>query len=341
MHRRWLAGVLVVLLGGCSAEQPEEPPDEPAGPTAAGTSPDPRVQIGTWTELTELPTARLDAGATVLDGLVYVGGGLGPGGNDALHRYDPASDAWRELARLPQPRHHAPLAGYDGRVYLVGGFDDRTSPVSVLGTPTPTLFVYDVASDTWEPGPPLPALVAAHAVATTDDGMIHVLGGLRDDPIRPTDTHLALDPATGTWTILPPLPTGREHLGAAYLDGVIYVAAGRGGGGGVAFEAYHVDRQEWTTLPDVPTGRSAVAVVAFQDQVYVLGGETTDRTFDEVERFDPGDGTWQEVSPLPQARHGLGAVALAGGIMAIGGSPDVILTTNELSYTPAVEIWRP
>lgn len=337
MHRRWLAGVMVALLSACSADQPEPPP----GPTATGASPTPRVQVGTWTALADLPQERTDAGVTVLDGLVYVAGGLGVGGSDAFYQYDPATDAWTELAPLPRPRHHAPLAAYDGKVYLVGGFDNQTSPVYVLGTPTNTVFVYDVASGTWKLGPSLPEPIAAHALATTDDGVIHVFGGLRDDPIRATDTHLALDLSSGAWSSPPPLPSGREHLGAAYLDGVIYVAAGRGGRNGAALEAYHLDREEWTTLPDAPTGRSSVAVVAFQDQVYVLGGETTDGTVAQVERFDPEAATWQEVTPLPQARHGLGAAALADGILAIGGGPTRSLNSSEVSSTTSVEIWRP
>lgn len=344
MRSRWLVGVAaaMVLLGGCSADADE--PDPPPGPTAPGTSaPPPRIQIGTWTELAELPQERIDAGATVLDGQVYVGGGLGVGGSEGFWRYDPAADEWQELAPLPRPRHHAPLAAHDGKVYLVAGFDTQTSPVYVLGTPTSTLFIYDVASDTWRAGPPLPAPVAAHAIATTSDGTIHVFGGLQDSPIRSTTTHFALDPATESWSSRPPLPSPREHMGAAYLDGVIYVVAGRGGGNGALLEAYDVAQQEWTALPDAPTGRSSVGVVAFQDQVYLLGGEAGDasRTFDQVERFDPQAETWQEVTPLPQARHGLAAAALPDGILAIGGGPTAALTTNEIDSSATVEIWRP
>jgi hypothetical protein len=39
------------------------------------------------------------------------------------------------------------------------------------------MFAYDVATDTWREGPRLPTPVGAHAVATTGDGVIHVIGG--------------------------------------------------------------------------------------------------------------------------------------------------------------------
>lgn len=339
MRRIWYAGLAVTLaaaLGACSNDRPAEPPT--TAPVPAGQSPTPRSQIGTWTPLAELPQARTELSAAVLDGQVFVAGGLarGPGG-ERFYRYDPATDTWNELAPLPEARHHAPLAAHAGRVYVVGGFANRASREFPFGTPTDSLFVYDVAGDRWRLGPSLPEPVAAHAVATTEDGMIHVLGGVRDEPLSALDDHLVFDPDTGTWSTLPPLPTGREHLGATHLDGVIYTASGRLGLRGTEFEAYDVETQEWTVLPDVPTGRSGVAVVAFQDQVYVFGGEILGgRTFDHAEQFDPAAERWQEVAPMPSGRHGLGGAALPDEIMVIGGGPD-----PGLSHSVDTAIWRP
>jgi N-acetylneuraminic acid mutarotase len=339
MRRLWwmtLAATLALPLGGCSGGGSGDPGGE-ATPPPDEPSATPRPQTGTWTRLADLPQARTELSAAVLDGQVYVGTGLTRGpGDEAFYRYDPASDSWHELAPIPAARHHAPLAAHDGIVYLVGGYDNQASDVSLFGTPTDTLFVYDVAGDAWREGPPLPEPVGAHAVATTDDGMIHVVGGLDQSALDARDEHLVFDTGTGNWSSLPPMPSSREHLGAAHLDGVVYVVAGRTGGRGVAFEAYDIEAAEWSVLPDVPTGRGGVGVVAFQGQIYVLGGETVDQTFDQAERFDPGTGRWQEVSPMPTARHGLGAVALDDGVMAISGGPDVGLT-----HSADTEIWRP
>jgi N-acetylneuraminic acid mutarotase len=321
---------VVAVLAACTAGRPEL-----AAPAAL------RPQLGTWTSVADLPQQRTELSAVVLDGLVYVAGWFaqGPGG-EAFFRYDPRVDAWSELAPLPEARHHAPLAAYDGKVYVVGGVANRAFPnQAFLGSfsTTQTLFVYDVAGDTWREGPPLPGPVGAHAVATTDDGMIHVIGGIGEVPLPARDGHWVYDTATGTWSTLPPMPTAREHLGAAYLDGVIYAAAGRLGGDGVAFEGYDVGTQEWTSLPDVPTARSGVAVAAFDGQIYVLGGEDLSLgTRDQVERYDPASGTWQEVAPLPSARHGLSGVATTDGILAIAGGPEV-----GLSHSADTEIWRP
>lgn len=331
-----LVAALVAALGACTGDEPDPPGQTP--PTSAAP---PSPQVGTWTELADLPEPRSALDAVALDGLVYVAGGFAQGSDGrAFYQYDPATDTWTGLAPLPEERHHAPLAAHDGKVYLVGGVANRATPNQAFEgefSTTATLFIYDVAAGTWRLGPSLPGVVGAHAAVATDAGKIHVLGGIGDRPVASLDQHLVFDPGSETWSTLPPLPTARAHLGAAYLDGMIYTATGRYGERPGAFEAYDIATQEWTTLPDVPTPRFAVTAVAYQGQIYVLGGQdvATARGRDEVERFDPESGTWQAVTPMPTGRFDLGGVALADGILAIGGGP----TLNGRSAD--TEIWRP
>lgn len=300
---------------------------------AAPPAPDP----GGWHTLAEFPQPRTEHSAAALDGRLYVAGGFAadPALPTQLFIYDQATGEWREGAPLPEGRHHAGMAAYGGRVYLVGGY---------AGGPgeewraQETLFVYDVASDAWRAGPPMPEPRGAHAVAVTDDGRLHVIGGAAG---APRADHFVFDTESETWSTLPPMPTPREHIGAAYLDGVIYVAAGRDAGESAmpVFEAYDVDTREWTELPDLPTGRSGVAVVAFQEHVYVFGGESFNlesRTYAESERFDPAAGVWQSLPPMPTARHGLGAGVVGDGILVVGGGPEAGLT-----YSGVAELWRP
>jgi hypothetical protein len=332
------ATVLLTLLscsseGGFGQAGPGSP--SPTSPDTTEVAEVPVPDIGTWQELAELPQRRTEIGAVALDGLIYVAGGLTLGRElpTELFIYDPVADTWRDGAPMPAPRHHAPMAAHDGQVYVIGGYSS-----SDLSPAEDSVFIYDVATDSWHDGPSLPEPLGAHAAATTDDGIIHIFGGLAGG-VR--DVHYALDTATGIWQKLPPLPTRREHLGAAYLDGVIYVAAGRAGfeSGLRVFEAYDVATQEWTSLPDVPTGRSGIAVVAYDGQIYVVGGETfgdITRTYDEAERFDPAAGTWEAVTPMPTARHGLGAGALDDGILVVSGG-----RSPGFTYAAVVEFWRP
>lgn len=74
-------------------------------------------------------------------------------------------------------------------------------------------------------------------------------------------------------------------------------------------------------------------------QIYVFGGETfgdITRTYDEAERFDPVTGTWEALTPMPTARHGLGAGAVDGGIVVVSGG-----RSPGFNYSAVVEFWRP
>lgn len=343
--RAGVCAVLVSALAGCSVGGSPDTDGTPVPPVLPAPSlpfipatPVPDVSsLGGWTAMADLPQERTEHSVVALDGRVYVAGGFAAGGKlpTELFIYDTVTGTWSEGAPIPEGRHHAPLAAYGGKVYLVGGYAGSSS---ADWSPQDTLFVYDVATNTWSEGLPMPQPRGAHAVAVTGDGQIHVIGGVEGGA---RSEHFVFSPATETWSSLPPMPTPREHLGAAYHDGVIYAAVGRDGSNSAmqTFEAYRVATQEWTVLPEVPTGRSGVAVVAFDGRIYVFGGEAFEdgrRTYDEAERFDPTSGTWQALPPMSTARHGLGAGVVDEGILVVGGGPRAGLT-----YSAATELWRP
>jgi N-acetylneuraminic acid mutarotase len=55
-------------------------------------------------------------------------------------------------------------------------------------------------------------------------GKIHVFGGEADEGTF--NENEAYDPATDTWRAMAPMPTARHGLGAAVVDGSIYVMSG-------------------------------------------------------------------------------------------------------------------
>lgn len=57
--------------------------------------------------------------ATVLDGRIYVAGGLGADRTFAV--FDPVSGDWESLAVLPDGRYHVAMTTYAGRIYIFGG----------------------------------------------------------------------------------------------------------------------------------------------------------------------------------------------------------------------------
>jgi hypothetical protein len=129
------------------------------------------------------------------------------------------------------------------------------------------------------------------------------------------------DPAADTWRERARMPLAREHFGAALLDTLIYVVAGREKGqGGVsvtAFQAYDPVADRWQTLPNLPTARSGLSLAAAKGRLYAIGGEWPG-TFDLNEEYDPARKSWRTVAKMANRRHGFSAVTYRDTVFAMG-----------------------
>ena len=71
-----------------------------------------------------MPIRRGEVQATVLNGLLYVAGGIDRGHSLAtFETFDPRDGRWTELAPLPEPHDHIGIAALGGKVYVTGGGD--------------------------------------------------------------------------------------------------------------------------------------------------------------------------------------------------------------------------
>jgi hypothetical protein len=223
----------------------------------------------------------------------------------------PAGLAWRSLAPAPSKRTEVTAAAAGRSIYVMGGFlSDRTS--------VPTVEVYDTVADRWRRGPDLPVAVN-HAMSTTLDGAVHLLGGYLGDG-TPSRRAFRLD--AGRWRALPDLPQGRGAGTAQALDGRIYVAGGVGPGGlARSMLVYERASDRWSVAPGPPTPREHLGGAAFDGRVYTVGGRAAGRgNLDAAEVYDVAAGTWSRLPALPTPRGGLAAAATANGlVVAVGG----------------------
>jgi N-acetylneuraminic acid mutarotase len=299
-----------------------------------------------WESRAPVPDARTEVSVASDDSLVYLIGGYGrgegrrPSAPRTMLVYDPAADRWTTAGEIPEGLNHASLAAVGGRLYIIGGFQGSSRSA------TGAVRIYDAAQRTWRDGASMPTPRGALAVAVLD-GKIHAIGGNAATGVdlephdhgaaaedRSVGTHEVYDPALDTWTRLEPMVTARNHLGAAAIAGKIHVVGGRVPGDMelTTHEIYDPATDTWEAGPPMPTGRSGIAVVAHRGRLYVFGGETvrrwSSRTFDEAERFDPTTGRWEVLSPMPTARHGLGAASLGEAIYVLSGGPKAGLTLS-------------
>jgi N-acetylneuraminic acid mutarotase len=183
---------------------------------------DPATDI--WTRKADMPTARTSPGIAVVDGRIYVIGGVrNTKILSAVEAYDPATETWTKKADMPTARSHIGVCVVDGRIYVSGGLTKWGLPTGNLGN-VPTVEVYDPSTDTWTQASDMPRNRSGHS-ASMVAGKMYIIGG-GEPPLPLPDTVDVYDPTTDTWTMAANFPTPRGTHAAAVMDGRIYVIGG-------------------------------------------------------------------------------------------------------------------
>ncbi len=171
----------------------------------------------TWTPLTPMPTARGAHGAAVVDGRVYLVGGVGADGDllAEVDVYDIGAGTWSRGPALPAPREHLGVTVHDGAVYAVAG--RQGSLTTNMGTTS----VLD--GDEWRRLARAPTPRGGVAVASFLDHVVLIGGEQRHGTFGEVE---AYDPADNKWTTWPSLPTPRHGLGAVVVGDALYSVMG-------------------------------------------------------------------------------------------------------------------
>jgi N-acetylneuraminic acid mutarotase len=124
-HHLAAAGVIngkIYLAGGMTNTLQNDVTyqDEPE-PLATLDVYDPATNV--WTTKRSMPTARYAAGGGVIDGKLYVAGGMGIDRSAvaAMEMYDPAANTWAARAKMLTPRQGAGAAVVGGLLHVMGG----------------------------------------------------------------------------------------------------------------------------------------------------------------------------------------------------------------------------
>lgn len=175
-----------------------------------------------WTERMGMPagTERGAAVTGVIDGKIYIAGGYRNGAVTDVSVYDPAANTWTALPALPMPRDHGCGGAVGGKLYYIGG---RPSGPA---TPQPQVFEY-TPGGTWLERAPMPTPRGGTACGVVGDRIV-VVGG-EGNPAAPSGVFPqseAYDAIANTWVNLADMPTPRHGMGAAVVDGKLYVPGG-------------------------------------------------------------------------------------------------------------------
>lgn len=283
------------------------------------------------------PTARMGAACAVVEGKVYVMGGLAKNGESTslVEEYDPSAEKWASQASMPTSRYMASAVTIDESIYVLGGRNESGI--------TDAVEVYDPALNSWETVTVMPQARWNHMVAEVK-GKIYVIGGIvgTGDSRRSIDTVEIYDPTDNSWKSGQSLPTPRQGAAIAVVQEKIYVIGGRMGAGssGTAtniVEVYDPSTDLWVSVGPEQERRTGAQAVAVEGNIYVIGGAAGGEATRSIEMYDTATDTWMMMSlSLQEPRTGHCAASLGLKIYVIGGATEeslagIVGTVEELT----------
>jgi N-acetylneuraminic acid mutarotase len=305
------------------------------------------TSCGAWTVKAPYPLDVYGAGATSAGNAVYVAGGysVSVGGETAaFRRYNVIDNNWTTLANLPDTSTTMPSSVYspiNNKVYVFGG------EVAGTGTVTAVTRIYDIGSNTWSTGAPMPG-VRAFAASGYLNGKIYIVGGYSTGQVTSAQTQVwEYDALANTWnTSKAPIPHGVGGAGFGIINGHLLVAGGRDATAATIALVYDYDiaANSWTARASLPIPMNVPGSAVVNGRLWLFGGGnpfgpgTTpaegDAPFTAATTFkyDPPLNFWSSGPALAGARSFVAGAAAGSALLAVGGyNGSTSVTTTEMS----------
>ncbi|PZR94929.1 MAG: hypothetical protein DLM69_12040, partial [Candidatus Chloroheliales bacterium] len=252
-------------------------PTVTATPSGATATPTQCVGgVGTWQTVAPGPLDLYGAAGTADAVGAYFGGGYsfsGGGETPQFARYNVGSNVWTTLAPMtPNGAVEMASANYsptNNKVYVMGGG-------TAAGTVYNTNRIYDVGTNTWTTGAPMPD-VRGFAASGYFNGNIYIVGGYTTGSITPAYTQTwQYNIAANTWTTKTgvPAPLGFGGAGSTVINGHLYVAGGRDSSNTVinTLWDYNIATDSWTQRANMPAADNVPGAATLNGKLYVFGG---------------------------------------------------------------------
>jgi len=292
-----------------------------------GSSASPAAPPGLlWRTRASMPTPRLEAGAAVINGKVYVVGGFSGSALTTTEAYDPATDTWTTRADMPTARRSPVVAMVNNKIYAIGGMNyiDVNQVTYSYATEE-----YDPSTNTWTSKASMPTGNSVNYIlgnrfiaGTAVNGKIYITV-FNNGGAPPTSSTFEYDPMANTWDISKsPVPFGNAQYTVASLGGKLYTLTSG------SFAEYTPATDTWIFRPSPPQTLSQMRLLAApaKNKLYAIGGYGTSDIRDTVQEYDPASNVWTTQISVPLPRHSATTAEVEGKVYVFGGSffPDFI-----------------
>jgi N-acetylneuraminic acid mutarotase len=302
----------------------------------------------TWTKFARSDLPRYESTKAIIEGTLYLFGGFYTGHPKATARVESlnlTTGEWRRFKDMPVALTHAPAVVLHGKVWLAGGFEgNHPGPTSAR------VWIWDIATDTWTNGPPLPEPRGGGGFVVFGD-TLHYFGGWPVDRNTDSASHWSLAAGGTVWQRRAPMPNPRGHLSSLTQDGFIYAISGNVGHDPLPLDVAVVQRYDpatdrWEELPPAPFALShnESSTFSYDGRILSFGGRSLHRFVwnqNDMVSFNPATRAWSHLGRVPVSL--MGAVAFARGdsaFVGLGASHGNNPTNPFFWHTPLRNVWR-
>ena len=299
-----------------------------------------------WSKCANLATEVSKSSSTVLDGMLYFGGGVGTKESEHdVHCYNIVQDEWSLLPKVNVRRFS--LGHIEGRLVSIGGVKKHPSKEQ-----TDEVFTFIESNGKWKKAyPPMPTARSSAVVFSLEQALIVACGNIQTKKGGrvPTNSIEVFKHSDSQWYTCRPhaqVPISTIVGASGVLIGPnMYMM------GGITIGVNHsqvvcasvddilrqchatpVDQESqrgntdtneerslWRRLPDTPTNKSAITTL--NGSVIALGGEGgLDTSSSPMHMYSPSTDLWINIGELPSPRLLTTVSALSRNeIIFIGG----------------------
>lgn len=253
----------------------------------------------------------------------------------------PDEDYWETVEPTPFQGVHGAVV-LNGKIYAVG---HTTNPI----------YEYDPATGIWTFKTQVPTSRDYFATAALQN-KIYIIGGTTGSEPPHGDAitcslNQAYDLKTGTWENKASMPTSRNQIEAAVVNGKIYVMGGRTAGPYStvnATEIYDPVTDTWTIGAPMIYPVTSFATAVVDDKIYIIGGQDefdSRMNIDNVQIYDTATDTWRLGKSAPVTVWQAAAGAMTGAaapkrVYVMGGSGGFAVgLAQNLVYDPKADSW--
>ena len=338
-HHAGCPGYELTITGLCGGTPSPTPSGTPSCTPGGGTP-------GQWTQAAPVAVDHY-GGFMDSDGtFAYEGGGysFSVGDNiDTFARFHFSQNTWTALAPVPDLNNGEASGVYApnvNKLFVFGG--EEVTFATVVNTTR----IYDIATDTWSTGTPMPD-VRAFMASGYFNGKIYLVGGYNTGNVDPSFGQVwEYDPVTDTFdTSRTSMPATLGGPGFGVINGHLYVAGGRDINITNLNTLYDYDiaADTWTQRANLPSGINVPGSAVIGGKLWVFGGgdpfggsaampgkkhaQIPDTT-NILQIYDPLTDSWTTGPSLIQVRSFPAGTDIGNVAVAVGGYTGIDTTTS-------------